>query len=137
MTLRRKFEAIAVVNKPFVRICLKKKEKLRVTHLQKLPMEEKVQMGRYLETIYKKLAHRLGTPPQSKETQQIMNEWYHFLANHFGSSFSLNEFKKLGYLYVKDERLKKNIDKYGEGLAEYMKKAIMCYISSNPNETTG
>ena len=35
----------------------------------------------------------------------------------------------LGKMYVADERFKKNIDKYGEGTAEFASKAIFAYVS--------
>lgn len=34
----------------------------------------------------------------------------------------------LGKMYVADERFKKNIDKYGEGTAEFVAGAIATYI---------
>jgi hypothetical protein len=34
-------------------------------------------------------------------------------------------------MYVADERFKKNIDKYGEGTAEFVSKAIAIYCKRN------
>ena len=34
----------------------------------------------------------------------------------------------LGKMYVADERFKKNIDKYGDGTAEYVSEAIEIYV---------
>ena len=34
----------------------------------------------------------------------------------------------LGKMYVADERFKKNIDKYGEGTAEFAAEAISIYV---------
>ena len=41
----------------------------------------------------------------------------------------------LGKMYVADERFKKNIDKYGEGTAEFAGKAIICYCITIESET--
>ena len=41
----------------------------------------------------------------------------------------------LGQMYVADERFKKNIDKYGEGTAEFAAKAIKCYCNTIGSET--
>jgi hypothetical protein len=37
----------------------------------------------------------------------------------------------LGQMYAADERFKKNIDKYGEGTAEFVSKAIAIYCKRN------
>ena len=37
----------------------------------------------------------------------------------------------LGKMYVADERFKKNIDKYGEGTAEFASEAIAKYVNVN------
>ena len=37
----------------------------------------------------------------------------------------------LGKMYVSDERFKKNIDKYGDGTAEFVTAAILRYRDSN------
>ena len=36
----------------------------------------------------------------------------------------------LGQMYVADERFKKNIDKYGEGTAEYVSKAALIFSNN-------
>ena len=36
----------------------------------------------------------------------------------------------LGQMYTGDERFKKNIDKYGEGTADFMSRAIQAYLDS-------
>jgi hypothetical protein len=41
----------------------------------------------------------------------------------------------LGKMYVADERFKKNIDKHGEGTAEFAAKAIKCYCNTIGSET--
>lgn len=41
---------------------------------------------------------------------------------------SLEIFSSIGYGYVKDERLKNNIDKFGEGTAQYVCDAIQEYV---------
>ena len=36
----------------------------------------------------------------------------------------------LGKMYIADERFKKNIDKYGEGTAEFASEGIMIYVEN-------
>ena len=40
-------------------------------------------------------------------------------------------FKNLGEMYTADERFTKNIDKYGDGLAEFMKEAMTVYYEQH------
>ena len=42
-------------------------------------------------------------------------------------SYSLEAFAGLGQMYVDDERFTKNIDKFGEGLAVFMRDAMGIY----------
>ena len=46
----------------------------------------------------------------------------HITANHYTCTDEI--LAGLGKMYVADERFKKNIDKYGEGTAEFVSKAI-------------
>ena len=39
-------------------------------------------------------------------------------------------FAGLGKMYITDERFKKNIDKYGEGTAEFVAEAIALYCGA-------
>ena len=39
-------------------------------------------------------------------------------------------FKTLGKMYVADERFKKNIDKYGDGTAEFAAEGIRIYVEN-------
>lgn len=65
----------------------------------------------------------------SKEAQAAIKVWYDYLQN-FGE-YSLDAFKGLGQMYVADERFTKNIDKFGEGLAQFMCDAMEVYADRN------
>lgn len=41
--------------------------------------------------------------------------------------YSLEVFAGLGEMYVQDERFTKSIDKYGEGLAQFMSEAMKVF----------
>lgn len=75
--------------------------------------------------IYRNLASLRHLPPESKEAQEAIKEWYIFL-NKIGS-YSPEAFKGLGMMYVDDERFTKNIDKFGQGLAVFMRDAMAVY----------
>ncbi|MCA0987566.1 TipAS antibiotic-recognition domain-containing protein [Guptibacillus algicola] len=133
MPKKGKFEAIAF----FLHHYEERNQKMRKQRLNHLSKTEKRELTTSLEMIYKKLVHLSDLPPESIETQSIIDEWYHILSDNFNGMYSLEEFQKLGDLYVKNDRFKRNIDKYGAGLATYMREAIACYIGIERNKTTG
>lgn len=78
-----------------------------------------------INEIYRKLAEIRHEAPDTKLAQERIHEWYVFL-NTFGS-YSKEAFKGLGQMYVEDERFTENIDRFGEGLAEFMRDAMAVY----------
>jgi DNA-binding transcriptional MerR regulator len=79
--------------------------------------------------IYQNLATLRHFSPDSKESQAAIEEWYVFL-NKLGD-YSLEAFKGLGQMYVDDVRFTKNIDQFGEGLAKFMRDAMMVYADTH------
>lgn len=82
-----------------------------------------------MNNIYFSLAKVRHLSPESDEAQNEIKKWYDFL-NRLGS-YSLDAFEGLGQMYVDDERFKNNIDKFGDGLAVFMKDAMKVYASRN------
>lgn len=78
--------------------------------------------------IYRNLATLRHLSPDSKEAQEGIKEWYLYL-NRIGS-FTPEAFKGLGQMYVEDERFTKNIDKFGDGLALFMRDAMGIYADT-------
>lgn len=76
--------------------------------------------------IIKKFAENVGKPSESKEVQDLVEEWRNFITESYYDC--TNEILAgLGQMYVIDERFRKNIDKFGEGTAELISKAIKIY----------
>lgn len=65
-------------------------------------------------------------PVESETVMNYTEKFYRFLNDNFGT-YSLNAFYGLGEMYVQDERFTENINQYGEGLAEYMSRAMKHY----------
>ncbi|MFD0590398.1 MerR family transcriptional regulator [Paenibacillus sp. GCM10027627] len=78
-----------------------------------------------MNQIYRKLASLIQVDPASDEAQEAIGEWFTFL-NRMGT-YSPEAFKGLGQMYVDDERFTKNIDKFGDGLAAFMRDAMAVY----------
>lgn len=64
-----------------------------------------------------------GVSTDSNEAQALVAKLQtHITANYYTCTDEI--LAGLGKMYVADERFKKNIDKYGEGTAEFASKAI-------------
>ncbi|MHA6253316.1 MerR family transcriptional regulator [Oceanobacillus sp. CAU 1775] len=82
-------------------------------------------MEKEVNTIYERLANVRHEKPDSDIAQQYIHDWYTFLQKV--GSYSPEAFKNLGEMYVSDERFTKNIDQFGDGLAEFMRDAMRIY----------
>ena len=67
-----------------------------------------------------------GVSAASVEAQALVAKLQtHITANYYTCTDDILE--GLGKMYIADERFKKNIDKYGEGTAEFASEAIEVY----------
>ena len=81
-----------------------------------------------LMTIFAEFAacKQNGTKADSNEAQALVEKLQaHITANYYTCTDEI--LAGLGKMYVADERFKKNIDKYGEGTAEFAATAIEVY----------
>ena len=68
-----------------------------------------------------------GVESNSEQAQALVVKLQkHITDNYYTCTDDI--LKGLGEMYVADERLKKNIDKYGEGTAEFVRDAIAAYF---------
>lgn len=78
------------------------------------------------DAIYKKLAAIMDRSPDDPAVQDAVGE----IRQHITDSFytcTVDIFRGLGELFVADGRFTANIDKYGEGLAVFLRDAIKVY----------
>ena len=72
-----------------------------------------------------------GVSAESAEAQALVAKLQaHITANYYTCTDEI--LAGLGQMYVADERFKKNIDKYGEGTAEFAAEAIAFYNNKQP-----
>ena len=70
-----------------------------------------------------------GISADSPEAQALVAKLQtHITANYYTCTDEI--LTGLGKMYVADERFKKNIDKYGEGTAEFASEGIRIYVES-------
>ena len=68
-----------------------------------------------------------GASADSVEAQALVAKIQaHITANYYTCTDDI--LAGLGKMYVADERFKKNIDKYGEGTAEFVSEGIRIYV---------
>ena len=68
-----------------------------------------------------------GASADSAEAQMLVDKLQaHITENYYTCTDEI--LAVLGKMYVADERFKKNIDKYGEGTAEFASKAISIWL---------
>lgn len=67
-----------------------------------------------------------GSAPDSPEAQTLVESLRtHITENYYNCTPDI--LSGLGKMYVADERFKKNIDKYGDGTADFVRNAIAVY----------
>jgi len=81
-----------------------------------------------MEEIFKEFACLVGNKvaAESEEAQEMVAKWQQYITE---TQYTCTKeiLAGLGKMYVCDERFQKNLDKYGEGTAEFMSKAIAYY----------
>ena len=67
-----------------------------------------------------------GNVPSSPAAQELVEKLQNYISNHFYTC-TKEILAGLGQMYTADERFKTNIDKHGEGTAEFISTAITHY----------
>lgn len=130
MTNQDKFKGIDFSNNPYEQEAREKWGDAAVDKYdKKLKQMDTNVVERKFNEIYTDLAAIRHIDPASEEAQIEIRKWFVFL-NEMGD-YSLEAFKGLGDMYVEDERFTKNIDIFGEGLAEFMRQAMTVYYEQN------
>lgn len=69
--------------------------------------------------------------PDSEAAQTAIDRMFKIFNTSFGVTYTLEAFADIGRMYVEDERFTQNIDRYGEGLAEFLSEAMQIYAVNN------
>ena len=70
-----------------------------------------------------------GASADSAETQELVAKLQAYITEYYYTCTD-EILAGLGKMYIADERFKKNIDKYGEGTAEFVSAAIDVYCKN-------
>ena len=69
---------------------------------------------------------RKGFAPDSKQAQALAKNWQDFITENYNTC-TKEILASLGEMYVADQRFLKNIDRHGNGTAQFMSDAIKAY----------
>lgn len=82
------------------------------------------------DEIYKKLADLMERQLEDTEVQDLVDQWRnHISKNYYNCTIDI--FRGLALMYVADERFTKNIDKYKDGLAQFLSDAMNVYCDNH------
>ena len=79
--------------------------------------------------IYQQIAGLMDKGATDPEVQALIAQYRSYISDSFYDC-TPEIFRGLGDLYLADERFTKNIDQYGEGLAQFLKEAIGVYCEN-------
>lgn len=92
--------------------------------LEALSPDAKKALAEQMNELFRRLSNLRGEDPAGETAQKAMGELFRFFNDHFGNIYTPRAFTGLGNLYVADARFTQNIDRYGEGLAAFLSKAM-------------
>lgn len=78
------------------------------------------------EQLYRKFAENMKKGPENPAVQELVKDWQAMITKNFYQCTD-SILAGLGEMYANDPRFQKNINQYGEGLAEFMSNAIRAY----------
>lgn len=81
--------------------------------------------------IYNAIARLMHLSPDASDVQKEVDAYYQLLDRFYKVTPKM--FRGLGDLYASDSRFTRNIDQHGEGLANYLKRAMYVYADGLNN----
>ena len=75
------------------------------------------------------VAKLMDRNPADDEVQILVQKWRDYISNNFYNC-TIEIFRGLALMYVADERFTNNIDKYGQGLAQFLSDAMNIYCDN-------
>lgn len=131
MSQKEKFKGFDLNHNPYEAEARERWGDEASTHLNALSKEEKNAISGAMNDIFTELARLRHEQPESQRVQSAMEQLYHFLNDNFGYHYSVEAFAGLGRMYAEDERFTKNIDQFGDGLAQFLKDAMEQYAKTH------
>lgn len=96
------------------------------SRVAKYDKEKWAEIAARSDAIYRTIAGLMDRGPADPQVQEAVDRWRQLISDNFYPC-TLEIFRSLGDLYVEDPRFTANIDKYGAGLARFLRYAMHCY----------
>lgn len=90
--------------------------------------EDKEKIAVEYALIMKEFYNNKNLNPNDEKIQKLVRKWQNHITKYYYEC-TKEMLKCLGQMYINDERFKENINKNGEGTAEFMAEAIAVYCS--------
>ncbi len=87
--------------------------------------ETELDEAKQADEIFAKFAAIRDTSPDSPQAAALVNLWQDFITQHYYPC-SREILAGLAEMYVGDDRFRENLDRFGEGTAQFMSDAIKC-----------
>ncbi len=135
MDKKEKFEGMDFRHNPYEEEARKKWGDARVdesnARMAEKSDDELTTMEEKMSSIIQAFADLRKEDPTSPEAEKLAGEFHGFLNQEVGNFYTLEVFKGLGEGYLTDERFTRNLDKYGEGTAKFMRDAMVNFADRN------
>ncbi|MDY3985381.1 MerR family transcriptional regulator [Dysosmobacter sp.] len=82
-----------------------------------------------MNDIFRRAAALRESDPAGPEAQALVKEWQDFISAHYYQCTD-EILTGLGEMYTADERFQKNLDRFGEGTAAFLSRAIGAYCKA-------
>lgn len=103
-------------------------------YMETLSEKDKEALGEEMNSIFRSLAAVRTQRTDSETVQSEVARLHAYLNNNVGYHYSPQAFAGLGLMYKQDERFQKNIDAFGEGLADFLSEAMALYAEKLAQE---
>ncbi|MDO5690151.1 MAG: MerR family transcriptional regulator [Tissierellia bacterium] len=104
-------------------------------YLERIGDEGKRELGNQMNEIFRMLSAVRHEDPASDAAQNAVKKLYVFFNQDFGNGYSHGytpeSFGNLGQMYVDDPRFTESIDRFGEGLASFLAKAMGIFAANH------
>jgi len=135
MSIKDKFNGFDFTNNPYEdearRLWGNKVVDQSNAHIKSLSQKEQEAMAKGMDDLFTDLAKIRNDAPDSATAQAAMDKMYSHFNASFGYRYSLEAFAGVGQMYVTDERFTVNIDKYGDGLSNFLSAAMKIYAENH------
>lgn len=96
-----------------------------------LSKEKQANVAEQMDNLFRELSHLRVEASDSETVQTVVGRMFRFFNENFGNIYTPEMFAGLGQMYVNDPRFTKNIDRYGDGLSQFLEEAMSVYAKNH------